>query len=247
MKTVYQTFVIIAGFLLCSCNNMTISTGDGANKIKGNGKITADVRNVNSFHAIDIQGVFNVILQQGDKESVKVETDENIQPIVITEVKNDTLIVKFKDDYSIRDLQKIDVYITLADITQLKTEGVGTLKCPSPLRLKQLTFNTEGVGATSLNITGDELVIKSEIVGELNLSGTEKNVTINHSGVGMIAAFNLKAENLSLTTDGVGAAEVFASNAITINASGIGSVKYKGGALTKNIKSDGVGKVTQVD
>ncbi|MCW3084661.1 MAG: hypothetical protein JWP12_2027 [Bacteroidetes bacterium] len=247
MKTVYQTLAILTGFLLCCCDNMTISTGDGANKIKGDGKVTSDVRTISSFHAIDVEGVFNVILQQGDKESVKVETDENIQPIVITEVKNDTLRVKLKEDYSIRNFQKIDVYVTLADITGLKTAGVGTLKCQAPLRLKQLTFTTEGVGTTNLNIIGDELIVKSEIVGALNLSGAVKNVTIHHSGVGMIEAFNLKAENLSLTTDGVGAAEVFASNEININASGIGSVKYKGGALTKNIKSDGVGKVTQAD
>ena len=167
--------------------------------------------------------------------------------MILTTVEDGVLTVQLKDSSSIGNAKKMNVYITLTDINQLSTMGVGSVKCTSQLNIKDLKVSCEGVGITNLNIAGENLKIHSEVVGVLNLSGTEKNVSIDHSGVGVIAAFELKAEKLSLKTDGVGAGEVYASDEISIDASGIGSVKYKGGATKKHIKNDGVGKVVCVD
>jgi hypothetical protein len=40
---------------------------------------------------------------------------------------------------------------------------------------------------------------------------------------------------------------VYASESIDITANGVGSVQYKGNPKTKNIKSEGIGKVEAVD
>lgn len=247
MKSIYITLLIIAGSTLCSCENMTVSTGDGSAKVTGDGKMNSESRTMSAFNAIDVEGVFNVILDQGDKEAVRVEADENIIPLVLTDVDNNTLKVKLKDDVSIRNIGKVNVYITLKDIQQLTTKGVGSLKCRSTLHLKDLKFDCEGVGASSLDIVADHLGVTSAVVGALTLTGQARDVKIDHSGVGEIAAFGLKAEDLALTTSGVGAAEVYASATLNINASGIGNVAYKGGAPTKNIRAEGLGKVKEVN
>lgn len=239
--------IFLAGVFFTSCNNVTISTGDGSNKVEANGKIKSEVRDLTSFNAIEVDGVFNIILSQSDKESIKVETDENILPLIITLVENGVLKIKMKDNTSVEKMKKIDIYVTLAEISKLNTNGVGSLKCANKLRLKEFELDSKGVGSTELNLNAEKLIIHSEIVGALKLSGIVKDVIINHSGIGLISAFDLKAENLNLNSEGAGAAEVYASNELSIDVNGIGSVKYKGNPKTKNIKKEGIGKVESVE
>ena len=245
--SVLLKLIIATSIFFTSCNNVTVSTGDGSNKVKGYGKVKSEIRDVSSFNKIEVDGVFNIILSQSDKESVKIETDENIQPLILTSVENEILKIKMKDSTSIGKMKKINIYISFADISKLNTNGVGSLKCSNKLNLKEFELEAKGVGATDLTIDADKLTINSEIVGVLMLSGNVKEVSINNKGLGSISAFDLKAENLSLHSEGIGAAEVYASNELNVNVSGLGSVKYKGNPKTKNIKNEGLSKVESVD
>ena len=230
-----------------SCENVSVTTGDGSQKVEGNGIVNTKTHDVRSFSAIDLSGVFNVFLSQGAKEEVKIETDENIQPLITVTVEHDTLKLKLKENVSLENMKKIDVYITLVNLSSLHTSGVGELKCSTKLNLKSLTLDCEGVGATNLNLTADQLTVKSQIVGMLELSGTVKEASITHDGIGLIKAFDLHTEKMTLKASGMGAAEVYASAEINIRASGIGNVRYKGGAMKKDIKSEGLGKVESTD
>jgi Putative auto-transporter adhesin, head GIN domain len=232
---------------LASCDNMTVSTGDGSTKVLDNGVLKAKEQAVTSFSQIKLEGVFNVHLSQGKKEAVTIEAAENILPFILTTVENEVLTIKMKDDVSIEKMKKINVFITLVNISSLTSSGVGNLTCAAPLKLTALEFVNNGVGANGLNIIADKLTVKSETVGALTLKGIVREASINHNGVGLLQAFELKTEKLSLSTDGVGAAEVFASEELTINASGIGSVEYKGSPKIKNIKNNGLGKVSSAD
>ena len=242
-----STAALSAITLLFGCDNMTISMGDGSNKIVGNGIPSSENRTVAPFNQIEIEGVFNVILTQGDKEAVKVETDENVQPLILTSVSENVLTIKMKDSTSISKMKKITLFITIRDLTKLTSTGVGSLKCPETLKLKNFTFESKGVGATELKLSVEKFTVLSEIVGALILSGDAKEVAINHHGLGIIQAFDLKAEKLSLHSDGIGAAEVFASKELNINSSGLGGVKYKGNPSVKHIKNDGICKVEIVN
>ncbi len=61
--------------------------------------------------------------------------------------------------------------------------------------------------------------------------------------MGVLQAFELFTQKLKLSSNGVGAAEVYASESIDIEAKGVGSVQYKGNPATKNIISEGLGRL----
>src|ERR1700749_2233970 len=146
----FPKYLFMAVVFIASCNNMTISTGDGSNKVQGSGKVKSETRDVKPFSAIVIDGVFNVVLEQGTKETVTVETDDNIVPLILTTVENDTLKVRMRDSTSIKKMNKLNVHITLVNITNLSTVGVGSMKCANALHLNELDLNFQGVGATEL-------------------------------------------------------------------------------------------------
>ena len=246
-NTLFVSLLLATGIMLTSCDNMTISNDDSATKINGNGTVQSQTRPVSSFNQIAIEGVFNVILSENEQESVKVETDENIQPLIITSVENNTLSVKMRDSTSIGKVKKINIYISVNHLSKLSTTGVGKLACQNKLMVDKLDLDFSGVGLTELKLDGNQLNVKSEIVGALVLEGSVKEVKINHSGLGIIQAFELKSEKLSLDADGIGAAEVYATKELNVNAKGVGGVKYRGNPEKTNVKNEGIGKVERED
>ena len=130
MKThslVSKMLLVSIVLLFASCDDMTVSTGDGSNEVKANGKFTTEEREISAFNKIELEGVFNIYLLQKEKESIRIEADENVLPFIVTEVENNVLTIKLKYDSKITKMKKINVYVTLADINKLETKGVGFL------------------------------------------------------------------------------------------------------------------------
>src|SRR4051812_23803027 len=90
-KLTCSSVLLFIACLLGSCDNMTVTTGDGSEKVEGNGKLVTADRQADAFERIAAEGVFNMILSQGDKESIKVEAEENVLPLIETSVEGNTL------------------------------------------------------------------------------------------------------------------------------------------------------------
>src|ERR1035437_4735525 len=57
----------------------------------GNRGIITQDRSVATFDGIKVSGVFNVFFTQGEPQSIKIETDENLMDKITTEVNNGIL------------------------------------------------------------------------------------------------------------------------------------------------------------
>ena len=64
------------------------------NRVKGNGHVTVEERQVTSFDELRIDGVFKVYFTQGDTEKVEVEIDENLQQYINVYHKRNALVVE---------------------------------------------------------------------------------------------------------------------------------------------------------
>src|SRR5690242_12023987 len=86
-------------FLLTSLTGLVftvlLQAQDNNNRetIEGNGKqVTRDVA-VSSFDALRASGVYQLKLAQGNKESVKIEADENLQPYFDVHNEGNKLVI----------------------------------------------------------------------------------------------------------------------------------------------------------
>lgn len=234
---------------ISACENVTISTsnGESGDTVSGNGVAETKSLELGSFDQIDIEGVFNVVLTQGKKESVSIETDESIQPMILSSVENGILKIKMKDSVTINKIKKITVRIGFVQLHKLSTTGVGSLETPAILNLDRLEFTNKGVGLSELKINADSLTIRSEQVGGMKLSGHVSVVKITQNGLGAIDAFGLISQRLQLDADGIGAAQVNVQKELVVNAKGLGAVQVKGDPKVKRIKQEGLGKVEEVE
>ena len=238
MKTKHPffTFLIILSMTITAC----------AQKISGNGNVVQQDRPVESFSEIEIGGVLNVYLEQGDTESLTVEADENLMDIIETENRGNTLVVRLKKGVELKKAKQKDVYITLRNLDKLTIGGVVHVESTTPIEADQLDLEIGGVSQTDLELRCEQLTASADMVGGLTLRGEVHEATIKHGGVGSLKAFDLKVDNLTIANSGVGSAEVQAQDEISITSSGVGSVRYKGDPEVKELNTSGIGKVKKI-
>jgi hypothetical protein len=215
---------------------------------RGNGKVVTEQKTVSAFTKISIAGIFPVeISQNGGKEFVKVETDENLQDVIVVRNEGDKLVINTNADSHIRKSTKMKVYINIKTLRELEFKSVGSLTTANALKLDSLELNSESVGRLNLEIDAKFLRANLNAVGATILRGKAEEVRINNKSVGTLSAFDLKAGILMIHNTAIGSAEIYADNAFFIRSSSIGNLYYKGPGAVKELVSEGVGKVQKKD
>lgn len=212
-------------------------------RVRGSGDVTTEVHDVKSFSQLELAGILNVFIKQGDSERVEVETDDNLHEYVIIENRGNTLIIDTQERISIKRKREMNVYVTIRDIDELRISGVGNVETAETLRLKGLTLIIKSIGNVSLDLEADSLDARLNPVGHVSLSGKIGKADIDNSGIGKLSAYDLRNDVLNLKATGVGKTEVYAAKELAIKSTGVGNVYYKGDAVITDLSIRGIGKV----
>jgi len=204
-------------------------------KIEGSGNVVTKDISVQSFDQLEASGVFNVSLIQADKESVKIEAEDNLQQLF--EVKNEgsKLIVSMKKDSHFNSKKKMTVYISFKNLKSMDLKMVGNLSSEGNLNFGDLSLDNKSVGSVELALNAQKIDIKNKSVGNLKLSGKAENAVIRSNSVGSIKAADLVVQTMDIDNDGVGSAEVNAAKELKVKDSFLGKVKNVNTANPKRI------------
>jgi Putative auto-transporter adhesin, head GIN domain len=229
--------LFLSSFLLTA---LLFSNASRAQKesIEGSGNIITKEVSVQPFDALTAGGVFNVILQQGSKEQVKIEAEDNLQPLF--EVKNEgsTLKINFKKDLNLKHTKKMNVYVTFKNLKSLNISSVGNVTAKGSLSFNNLSLENNSVGNVDLDLAAQKLSVKNNSVGSLKLSGKVDNAVIKSNSVGSIQASGLVVQVMDIQNDGVGGAEVNAVKELKVRDSFLGKVKNTGSATAKKLSRE---------
>lgn len=213
------------------------------NTIDGNGNVVNEKRALSSFNKIDISGGFEVLLNQGNKEKLELEIDENLVELIETKVKGNTLYISSKEP--IGDAESLKIYITVVDVEDINASGAIELKNKGTYQSENLEIDVSGAADIDLDLEVENLTMDMSGASETTLSGSANNFDIEISGAGELDAKKMKTRNTSIDISGAGSAIVFAKKTLKVEVSGAGSVQYKGNPkIEKSIS--GAGSVNQL-
>lgn len=233
-----RKIISIAGsVLIMNLNSITaFSQKDNdseKSKIEGSGHvITRDVA-VQPFNELDASGVFNVILSQGSKESVKIEAEDNLQDLFLVKTEGNKLVVDMKKEPRFNSMKKMTVYITFKNLKSMDLKMVGNVTSEGSLSFTDLSLDNKSVGNVDLTLNAQKLDIDNKSVGNLKLSGKAENAVIKSNSVGSIKASDLLVQTMDIDNDGVGSAEVNAVKELKVKDSFLGKVRNTGSASAK--------------
>jgi len=200
---------------------------------------------VSDFSEIEFTGMGNLIITQGDEESLIVEADDNILPLIETDVSGDELTIRFRRGYNFVPVENINFYLCVVDLNKISMSGAGRVDCEN-LDTDRFEFDISGAGDIDFNINADEINIESSGAGGLTLSGKVDSQDIDISGVGKYNAKELESKECKIKLSGAGSATVNVTGELDIRISGVGNVYYIGTPIVKQDIS-GLGRIKNID
>ena len=235
MTTITKIIVAtILAMLMLSCD-FGINIGPG---VSGNGNVVTDQRPLNeSFNAIKVSRGMDVYLTQSDHQSIEVEADENLQEIIVTEVRNNVL--EIYADENIRSSKSRKVYVNFKSVERISSSSGSDVYSTNTITANSLELSTSSGSDMELNIETDKVTCDSSSGSGLKLSGTTNTLHAEASSGSDIRAGDLTALSSEVRASSGADITVNTTKELFAKASSGGDIKYYGNP-EKVHKSDGV-------
>ena len=199
----------------------------------------SETRTPGSFTKVHSGGSWDVILVQGDREEIKIETKGISLDKVKTEIEGDVLNLGLeRGNYNNVNLK---FYVTYKNLEGLKCAGSGKMTVKSDVTADDFYIGLSGSGDIILKgLRADDL--DASISGSAKItieSGAVGDAEIQQSGSGDFVAENLSIDELSVNKSGSGGTYVGDLGMVSLRASGSGDLVYSGSPRMGEIKVSG--------
>jgi len=210
---------------------------------KGNGIMVTKTRTVKNYDKILVTGSFNVALVHGKEGELSIKMEENLVDFLITEVKDNKLIIKWKNNVNIRTQRGVHIVVPFKDLNEVKLTGSGDVVSSDIIRAVHFETLVSGSGNVALNINAKSIKSKVTGSGGIQLYGSTDNLNTLVTGSGDFNSYKLTAENVNATVTGSGDIQVIASKKLNAKVTGSGDITYKGNPEIQDFKITGSGDI----
>lgn len=237
---------IFATALLCFCCFILVVAQEKTTIVPSGNIITKEV-SVKPFDAIRAEGLYELIITQGNTESVKIEADDNLQNMFEVKDEGNTLVIDMPDmkdkhiDFKDKDEHKSlkwKVYVSCKNLKSIDVGVIGNVRSETAIKSSAFEIKSKNVGNIALQLSTDKLTVQNKGVGKLTLNGSATNAVINNAGVGELEGEDLIVQTMNIDNSGIGHANVNVQKDLTIKQSFLGKVSNRGTAKTHEM--DGV-------
>ena len=222
----------------------SLVSGCGVTIVNGSGKSITQNRAVANFQYISLEGLGDIIITQGATESLTIEAEDNVMPLIKTEVKNGILSIRFdQKDWKdvIRPTRPIKFALGVKTLSGVELSGAGNIQAPS-LKANALTIKISGAGTVKFDkLEASDLSTSVSGLGNVELAGSATKQTVDLSGAGQYLAGDVAGRTAKITLTGGGNATVWATDSLDVTINGAGQVSYfTSPKITKSITGMGV-------
>jgi hypothetical protein len=196
-----------------------VAVAQRGNGIEGSGRMATERRTVTNFTGVHHAGIGEVTIRAGERLGVVVEADDNVLPLIATEVKDGTLTIRTTQPIR---RAKVRVTVTAPNVEQVRLSGAG---------------NIEGHG-----IRARGLVVDLAGAGNVRLRGQVERLQTTLSGAGNLSLRELRSQQAEVRLSGAGNAELDVVQTLQATITGAGNVRYTGNPQVTS-KVSGAGNV----
>jgi len=211
------TLIALTGLVTASCHH-------GFADVKGSGKREVQKREVSPFTSISTEGAFNIDVVCQKDVSLEVEGDDNVLPLVSTEVRGNVLRISNTKSYSVHE--PVTLRISVPNLEAISADGAGKIQIA--------------------NVNNDKLQISSNGAAAVTVAGTTKMIGVDTNGASKIDTHNLRSAHAIVDSKGASKIDLGVCDKIDVNVSGVSHVTYRGDPVV-NKTIHGPGKVEKRD
>lgn len=117
-------FIFGATFLMMCVFHTALGQWGNWGRVNGNGIMKTESRSVSKFTQISSTGSIDIRVRQGATTSLKLEAEENILPLIETEVVGNELKIGFKSNTNISSSKNMVAYIVSPKLKSNKATAI---------------------------------------------------------------------------------------------------------------------------
>ena len=233
----------LIGSMILLLWGMSLLSGCAFGMVVGSGRSVTETRAVSDFNAVEFAFIGDLVITQGDEESLTITGDDNIVALIRTTVSDGVLRIDAGAANVGRPIVPLRYALTVKNLDSLSLSGLGNIEMPS-LEGRDLAMSLSGAGSLTIdNLAVTDLAVSLSGLGSANLSGEVNQQAVTVSGAGSYYAANLRSQAAAVQISGVGNAEVWAVETLSATISGAGNIEYTGNPQVVQ-QISGLGSIT---
>lgn len=231
-------------FFICVMVFFTLAI-TACNTVRGSGNVETEKRSVNGFNGINLSGSGEVILTQAETESLTIEADDNLLPLLETNVRNGTLYIGSTANTSIMPTKPIIFRVSGPNIDKLAVSGSGEIVAET-VTADDLELDINGSGTIAIDqLVADLVTADVSGSGSVVLAGSVDEQRIDINGSGEYKAGKLESKTAVVDMNSSGETVLWVNENLDADVSGSGQVNYYG-TPTLNEEINGSGSVNNL-
>ena len=236
MRTYLVAALLVLTVGLDGCVNYS-----GWRAVNGSGNVVTEDRQVSGFDQVSVSGAGELTLTQGDEESLKIETDDNLLPLIESKVHNGVLSIGPREG-NLRPTEGIHYQLHLKKLSDLQLSGAVRAEADS-IKMDRLGLGISGAAKVSVaHLDTQALSTQISGAGSASATGRAERQVIRITGAGNHHALDLKCAQAEAHVSGAGHAFLWVTESLTAHVSGSGGVEYRGDPRVESHVS-GAGRV----
>jgi hypothetical protein len=212
--------------------------------VTGSGVTRQETRELADFHGVDVSAAFEATVKLGPKPSVTLDVDDNLLPLIKTDVIDGRLVVRYAEGHNVRTNKPQKLTIVAPSLDYVGARGATRIVATVG---EGKSMKVEASGASSIRVEGlaaDSIVVKAEGSSQVTLSGRGKKLTLGASGASKVLAGGIAFESARVDLSGACQGDLHVTASIDVDLSGASSLKVKGDPKARTVNTSGASSVS---
>ncbi len=207
---------------------LLLLAGCGIGLVVGSGNSVTEERPIENVKGVELSFVGDLRITQGNEEKLVITADNNMLPLITTEVNDGILEIGSKSTVGLQPTTELRYDLTVRNLDSLRLSGAGNGEMGG-LTTQDLKVEISGAGNLTLNnVQARQVDALLSGFGNLEISGKASRQSVKLSGAGNYSGGDFATGATDVTISGLGNATVRADETLKAVISGAGNIDYYG-------------------
>ncbi len=208
-------------------------------------EMISEQREATDFTGVEVTGVFDVFVTQGDSYNLEVEAPAKHMEHIETFVEDQVLYINYTR--RARNLRDLTVHITAPEFSYLNASGASSVQSTERIEAPALRLKISGASDMELSLNIEHLQTTISGASSVNLSGVATRHDLQVSGVSRVRAYDLETLMTDAKSSGTSNVRIRVVEKLEALASGTSSIIVRGNPPLVNYSTSGTASVRGVN
>lgn len=194
--------------------------------VRGSGNVKTELRELSGFNELIAQGSFDLIIQQGDQEGIRIETDDNLIELFQTRIDEKKLHINMLAD--VRKTSVMNVYVSIKELNRIVLLNDIRLKSDNVIHFDNLYIFSGGMSEINMEIYAAALNLKLTDGTYAYFKGFTEKLDAEIHDETELNAFDMETETCKTLSSGLTEVMLNVKKDLKIQVTGASNVYYTG-------------------